>query len=498
MRRFGFGFSTLLGCLSSRIVFLTAAHDEREHHGTHHHDHHHHLEYPQLRRRNRRLFFLLRRSGEDHNHEDSLNAYVDTGDEIEDDGNKAVCATEFSEAWDDAAQRTALRSYRNRRSSESLTARVVIPVCFFDVYGVRGSNQQPVADSVLQRQLDILNTGFSATSCCNTRRPWCNPGMCSIDSGFSFAWAVLDPNTGKVIPGATTPNIADPGACVQRVQNQRWAYVGAFDFFRNKAMRQQLHQGDFTVLNVYLISSPAFQGLATVPWRNRNQDELSLDSVILDKEAIVGSSVLGRTEGKTLVHEVGHWLGLVHTFQGGCHKSDGIDDTAPQKLPNRGCANNANSRNTCPHHPGNDPVFNFMDYSSDQCLYEFTPGQVTMMHAVWEYFRLRLTDIDDIQLTSGIASDPVALIPNTRQYYFMQTTNRQVECKFTTAEGKAVMAVNWGSKPRFSFWHDSCRKKGFDGSCNSRNKQNDAIVYVGVETGPEIPVSGLVVVCSDA
>jgi hypothetical protein len=100
-------------------------------------------------------------------------------------------------------------------------------------------------------------------------------------------------------------------------------------------------------------------------------------------------------QGKTAVHEVGHWFGLYHTFQKGCDgktdanakaspepidqntgdvmTGDRVQDT-PAHTETRGCPSEA--PDTCPEHQGRDPINNYMSYSSDECLKEFTPGQV--------------------------------------------------------------------------------------------------------------------------
>jgi len=82
--------------------------------------------------------------------------------------------------------------------------------------------------------------------------------------------------------------------------------------------------------------------------------------------------------GDTLVHEMGHYFGLEHTFQGeGCDgKGDFVDDTPVVKRANKRCR----VVDSCPNHRGNDMVENFMDYAPDTCMERFTPGQSA--HAV--------------------------------------------------------------------------------------------------------------------
>eukprot|EP00245_Coleochaete_scutata_P004339 TRINITY_DN16768_c0_g5_i1.p1 TRINITY_DN16768_c0_g5~~TRINITY_DN16768_c0_g5_i1.p1 ORF type:complete len:501 (+),score=75.72 TRINITY_DN16768_c0_g5_i1:137-1639(+) len=100
--------------------------------------------------------------------------------------------------------------------------------------------------------------------------------------------------------------------------------------------------------------------------------------------------------GATLVHETGHWLGLMHTFNQPSSCDAGIGDGVTATNIEYGPYNqNPNyvsgvcdlSTDSCPNQPGTDPITNWMDYSPDDCYTKFTSEQITYMQA--NYLHLR-------------------------------------------------------------------------------------------------------------
>ena len=204
-----------------------------------------------------------------------------------------------------------------------------------------------LSETQLREQVRVLNSGFSGAEG-------------GVDTGFRFTYASAD-----WTDNASWFRDLDPGTSVER------------------QAKAATHLGSAAELNVWTTAGPSYLGFATFPsWYKRSPQ---LDGVVLDHQSFKGGAYGTQYSlGKTGTHEVGHWVGLLHTFQGGCNdKGDYVDDTPAQAAPTRGCPT---GQDTC-RAPGLDPVHNYMDYSYDSCYDQFTAGQAQRARDQWRAFR---------------------------------------------------------------------------------------------------------------
>jgi hypothetical protein len=202
-----------------------------------------------------------------------------------------------------------------------------------------------VPTSQVQQQVSVLNKSFAG-------------GYGGVRTGFSFRLA-----------GVT------------RTVNPEWFSMGYGSLAERRA-KAALRQGGSNALNVYLADGGGLLGWATFPSHYKALPHM--DGVVVNFGSLPGGDIERFDLGFTATHEVGHWLGLYHTFNNGCSASgDLVDDTPKQRTPTRGCPA---GKDTC-EAPGLDPIHNFMDYSDDACYTLFSAGQTTRMVEQFLHYR---------------------------------------------------------------------------------------------------------------
>lgn len=136
-------------------------------------------------------------------------------------------------------------------------------------------------------------------------------------------------------------------------------------------MKKTLRKGSYRTLNVYIMKDWS-GGYAALPItvKQDNHDFVE-DGVVLGPDALNGSDHFVYNQGKTLAHETGHWLGLLHTFEGDdCNGTgDFVDDTPAERFllnnPDWETIECPKDLDSCPNQPGYDPLDNYMDYSKE-------------------------------------------------------------------------------------------------------------------------------------
>ncbi len=193
---------------------------------------------------------------------------------------------------------------------------------------------------------------------------------------------------------------------------------GSRDVYRASSHRQLLRSESYWpaehYLNIYVLDLQTFIGYASFPLvdlegiTNDNED-YAFDGVLVDFEyfGVNLSTPTFDSFGRTLTHEVGHWLGLRHIWgDGNCAADDFVDDTPLANTDNGDYTSpctfpNPNDNQVCV--PGEPEMFqNYMDYTDDICMNLFTEGQKSRMRTVMDNAinRLSLT-------TSPGLSEPI-------------------------------------------------------------------------------------------
>lgn len=288
-----------------------------------------------------------------------------------------------------------------------------IPVVVHVVYKSANEN---IHDSLIHKQIQVLNEDFRRMNADQSNtRPEFMP--IAADTRIEFFLATTDPD-------------GNPTTGITRTQGN--PFLGIFDPFTDNVKISANGGKDpwppSKYLNIWvcdLMLGLGVLGYAYPPVGAPNwpADELPTDSTV--DGVVIHYPVFGPgnpaasgplaivNRGRTLTHEVGHYLGLRHIWgDGDCTQDDGITDT-----PN--ADDNANqicdwTKNTCTETSGPelpDNIENYMDYAADSCMNMFTEGQAVLMRTVLENYRSQLYETSSTSV-ENISVQEIQAYPN--------------------------------------------------------------------------------------
>ena len=332
---------------------------------------------------------------------------------------------------------------------------ITIPIVVYVVHD--GTTLTNISDSQVQNQIIALNNYFYTT-------------------GVKFCLATRA-NTGNSIPTANTSDIQNTPGIVHinnsTISNHTTSNQQALVSTASQLIVKERYLRIWIVKSINGTNS-GILGYSMFP----NMSPI-FDGIVMRYDTFGNndSNMLANYNlGKVLVHEVGHYLGLYHTFEGGCQMSnadcsldgDRVCDTPSVANPNFNCISGTNS---CPETPSmNDDLSNYMDYGNNFCQDHFTLGQIDRMLNVLNINRNTLFTDDNILYTGVCGYD--SLLSSTF------SVNNYSPCQSltqpTTFSALSATTYSWDFGDPFSTTSNP----------NTANIQNPSHIYTSSANSP--------------
>lgn len=301
---------------------------------------------------------------------------------------------------------------------------LTIPVVFHIIHENGNEN---ISDAQINDVLGIINDGFSHGGSYNT-------GL-GVNTNIQFCLASED-------------ELGNASTGINRIQNA----LTNMDLADELAVKNLSRWDPLKYLNIWVVKSIGGGSIAGFSYLANNHGSL-IDGVLID------DNYVSYNESNTaiLVHEIGHYCNLYHTFEGGCFNDDcmlsgdKVCDTAPDNDTFQGP--NCGSYNSCTtdaddisiNNPfsadENDMDYLFMDYSFYNCFSAFTQGQADRMYNSLLSFRssLFMDNPCNTNLSNNTDEEDLTISFYADKFDICENEN----ITFTSSSNQSNLLYNW-------------------------------------------------------
>lgn len=280
---------------------------------------------------------------------------------------------------------------------------VTIPVVVHVLYN---NTDQNLPDSVIASQIEVLNEDYNRLNADTVQTPLIWKGI-AANCRIQFCLAQLTPDN------QPTNGINRKFTNVPEWSN---AYRMKFDTSDGADAWNPVKYLNVWVGNL----AGSVLGISTLPGAPLAEDGIAVDYTAFGRTGNVLHPQYNR--GRTLTHEIGHWLGLYHIWGddgNSCTGTDSIADTPNQANSTFGCPAYPRTDNCTGSYPG-IMFMNFMDYTNDACMNLFTNGQSQKMQAVLNTYRqpLLFSPSCNVGIAAYQSGNPFMIYPNPVSGFF--------------------------------------------------------------------------------
>lgn len=351
------------------------------------------------------------------------------------------------EAWVQTLQANQSNAKGPGNNNNSTMAIFNIPVIVHVVHNNEPVNSPAattgnnINSAQIQNQINILNRDFNGL----------NPDTSLIPAvfkpllgkfQFNFCLAVVNP-TGGVLP--------EPGIDrVNRVAKgwNAFPYTMAYTdgtvkpnsiWDPNRYLNMWTVPLSGGILGYATFPNPGTSGLSGLPapYGSMTTDGLVMPPQYFGSIGTAAASV-PYNGGRTVVHEIGHWVGLRHIWGDGTCASDFCNDTPPAQTSNGGCPAHPYKVGVCGGNTTGEMTMNYMDYTNDACMYMFSADQKNRAQLIMTHSPMRAA-----LLTSTVCNLPTVVNDLAIINVISPTYSQVINCISTLSP--SIRVSNMGS-----------------------------------------------------